>query len=118
MITAKHNGYAITLMEDWKDLMPKATRWGNLTGLFSYVIVGFEKCPTTSKEHGQAYVWFTTPVSFYTAKRFFYPAHVEVAQLSPNSNYDYCTKEHNFFAQGDINLISKIYHESKKAQNT
>lgn len=115
MSTPKNHGYCITIIEDWNTLMPKAVRWGALTDLFSYVIIGFEKCPSTGKQHGQGYVWFTKPVSFFTAKRFFTPAHVEVANLSPNCNYDYCTKDYNFFAQGDINLISKLYSDERKS---
>lgn len=61
-----------------------------------YAIQGFESCPTTGTLHGQGYVKFSKPVSFFTVKRLLNPAHVEVTREIPSRNIEYCRKSGTF----------------------
>lgn len=69
---------------------------------FLYAVFGMEKAPTTGTRHIQAYVVYHKRVRFPTVKRDFPRAHIEVAKGTPQQNYDYCTKDGDFYEIGTL----------------
>lgn len=61
----------------------------------TYLIVGFESCPTTGKMHYQCYVVWKKSHSLLQMREIFGGhGHYEVARGSAKQNFDYCSKEH------------------------
>lgn len=58
-----------------------------------YQVWGYEKCPTTGRDHWQGYVYFTNPRMFSSVRKLLAPHHVEIARGSVQQNEEYCKKD-------------------------
>lgn len=79
-----------------------------------YLVMGYEICPETKREHIQGYIHFKNATKGYPKiKKIEEKAHIEVARGTPEQNKKYCTKDGkfdeigNFPAQGKRNDILK-----------
>lgn len=66
---------------------------------YDYLVYGVEVCPSTGRWHLQGYIHFANPRSFKSVAALF-RWHIEVANGSPSSNFDYCSKEGAFVEFG------------------
>lgn len=71
--------------------------------LMSYMIVGNETCPTTGRQHQQGFVIFRQPTSRKACQIAIGDkvAHCEHAKGSVDSNVAYCSKEEDFWEEGE-----------------
>lgn len=67
-----------------------------------YLVVGRETAPSTGTPHLQGYVYMTERKRLSQMIRYVHGAHFEASKGSPESNKMYCTKEGDFFEQGEI----------------
>jgi len=67
----------------------------------SYVIVGYEICPTTGKSHLQGYCELDSPVRFSTLKRRFPTMHIEKRMGSAAQAIKYCKKDGKWTEYGE-----------------
>lgn len=65
-----------------------------------YFIAGFE-LGENKTPHIQGYVYFTNQVTLSSVSKMLPRAHLEVSKGNITSNYDYCTKDGEFFEYGD-----------------
>lgn len=70
-----------------------------------YLVVGFEKVKT---EHMQCYVYFLNACRISTLKQYVPRAHIEVSKGSPQQNYEYCTKDGEYFEFGQLPVKGHI----------
>lgn len=69
----------------------------------SYLIQGFEVCPTTSRPHLQGFIYFPNAVRFSTVQALLPPgSHLAVARGTPSHNRDYCSKDGDFLELGAV----------------
>jgi len=68
--------------------------------IIKYSAYGDEICPTTKKEHKQAFVIFKAPVRFRYVKNLFPTAHIERMRGSLLENEKYCSKEGSYHEYG------------------
>lgn len=68
---------------------------------YKYLCIGFEK-GESGTPHIQGYVTMTSPTSFNSMKNKLKKAHLEVAKGNAKQNREYCTKDGNFYEDGDI----------------
>jgi len=108
------NMYSFTYYGDFNECIIFTQYWQEqlARGNIEYFVLGFEKCPTTGADHGQGFVIFKDPVSFYTAKRLLKPAHVEMTRESATKNINYCQKSGKF-----ITFAHEKYFSAEKLDN-
>lgn len=74
---------------------------------YSYIVVGFEIAPTTGTPHLQGYVEFKSGKRITTmAKACPGPKYIP-CEGSAKENYDYCTKDGDFWEDGEISQQGK-----------
>jgi len=67
-----------------------------------YMIIGFEKAPTTGTEHFQGYVYYDNAKTFDVVKKLFPDTtHIEKAKGTPQQNYEYCKKGQHYQEFGE-----------------
>jgi hypothetical protein len=71
-----------------------------------YIIYGYEVAPSTGRPHLQGYVYFDNARSFEAVRKLI-PGHLEIAKGAPEQNFDYCSKDGNFFERGERPLSEK-----------
>lgn len=71
-----------------------------------YIIYGYEIAPVSGRPHLQGYVYFDNPRSFKAVTKLI-KGHIETAKGAPEQNYDYCSKDGNFFERGQRPLSDK-----------
>lgn len=98
MSNGRSRGWAITL---WKD----RDNWENgirLLETAEYYVYGHEICPSTGKEHIQAYGYWEDKMSFNEIKRWIPGHHWEQSKGNTLQNRNYCIKEGNFVENGKL----------------
>lgn len=71
-----------------------------LDSTFQYLVFGFE-VGKKGTPHMQGYIYFTNAHSQVSVKKILPRAHLLVAKGGPDSNYDYCSKDGNYWEFGD-----------------
>lgn len=71
-----------------------------------YLVMGRETCPKTKKQHFQCYVYFRDAKTISAAGKFFKKhwgkqPHMEPIKGTFLQNYDYCTKDKDFYQYGN-----------------
>ena len=66
---------------------------------FVYVVVGFE-IAESGTPHMQGYIYFSSKKTLVQMRKLFDGAHWEPAKGDPDQNYEYCTKDGDFFEAG------------------
>lgn len=99
----KTNMYSFTYYGDYNECLHFSDSWRQKIdeNQLEYFILGFENCPTTNTHHGQGFLIFKEPVSFFVAKRLLKPAHVEISVDSATKNISYCQKSGKFVTFAD-----------------
>lgn len=59
---------------------------------YTYLVFGYEVCPTTEKAHLQGYIHFTNGRSFEAVRRLLKGAHVSISAGTAQQNREYCLK--------------------------
>lgn len=77
-----------------------------LDATFEYLVFGFE-VGEKGTPHMQGYIYFKNAVIQSTVKGVLPRAHLEIAKGGPDSNYDYCSKDGNYYEFGDKPLQGK-----------
>jgi len=77
---------------------------------FQYLIIGCE-VGEQGTPHLQGYIYFTNARSQNSVKKILPRAHLLVAKGSPNSNYDYCSKDGSFYEFGDKPLQGRAVYD-------
>lgn len=78
-----------------------------------YIIFGHEIAPTTGTPHLQGYIYFKNRKSAKQMKKLLGDrAHFEKAKGNSKQNYDYCTKDGNFFEKGKRPLTKQEIDKS------
>lgn len=77
----------------------------NLNGNWQYILMGRETCPKTKKEHWQCFVYFKEAKTFNSTqklitKHFGIKPHIEACKGSIKDNYNYCSKDKDFYEFG------------------
>lgn len=68
-----------------------------------YLIYGRETCPTTGRPHLQGYISFKNPRSWKSVKADFPErVHLEISRGTPQQNYNYCTKDNDYYEFGEL----------------
>lgn len=67
-----------------------------------YFIYGNEICPTTKKQHKQAYIYYNNARSFKAVQKDFKGAHIEATKGTPNQAAEYCKKENEYYEYGEL----------------
>lgn len=78
-----------------------------------YIIYGYEICPHTGSHHLQGYVYFDCARSFKAVAKLL-DCHIAVAKGAPEQNYDYCSKDGNFYERGLRPLSDKAKGANEK----
>lgn len=89
-------GWCFTIWEDEFDMGIKLLKTAD------YAIWGSETCPTTNKQHLQAYGYWTNKISFNTLKKWVTKTHITVAKGTSEQNRAYCSKDGNFTEIGTM----------------
>lgn len=71
------------------------------SGVAKYIIYGFET-GEQGTEHIQGYVYYKNSQVLKTVKKHFPRAHLEVAQGTPQQNFNYCSKDGQFYELGTL----------------
>lgn len=66
-----------------------------------YLCFGRETCPKTKRLHLQGYIYFASAKSFSACRKLMAPRHIKVCDGDPQSNITYCSKEQDFYEQGE-----------------
>lgn len=68
-----------------------------------YMLLGFERGKQTGTPHIQGYLYLDNQIEKNVLKKKYMPrAHVEIAKGTPQQNYDYCSKELEYFEFGEL----------------
>lgn len=73
----------------------------------SYIIAGKEICPTTGRQHLQGYAQFKSGKRFSTLVKALKGPHYLVAKGNAKQNYEYCSKEGEFWEEGEVSEQGK-----------
>lgn len=66
-----------------------------------YLLYGKETCPSTGTPHLQGYVVWNSPCTFSAiSKKLPSGCHIEDAKADANFNYNYCTKDGDYYEEG------------------
>lgn len=66
-----------------------------------FLVQGYERCENTGNLHAQSYIQFYEPRSLRSAIDFIGSGtHVQIAKGSPHENFEYCTKDQQWFESG------------------
>lgn len=57
-----------------------------------YMIVGYETCPETKRDHYQGFVYFTNRRKWSSVRKLFEPSHIEPMEKTPVAAANYCKK--------------------------
>lgn len=105
-----------------------------LEATFEYLVFGFE-VGEKGTPHMQGYIYFKNALRQSSVKAILPRAHLEITKGSPDDNYDYCSKDGNFYEFGEKPLQGKakfhviqeamknpeenfhLYHQYRKAYN-
>lgn len=68
----------------------------------SYLIIGKETCPSSSRQHWQCYLVLKARQYFSYIKKRFPAAHIERSRGSPEENRSYCSKDGTFTEFGTL----------------
>lgn len=68
---------------------------------FKYLIIGFEKAPTTGTPHIQGFIQFYSPKTDMTVRAMIPLAHLQRTLGTPEQNIAYCSKEGVWFEYGE-----------------
>jgi len=79
-----------------------------------YSAYGDEKCPTTGKEHKQAFICFKNQKTFSAVKKLFPTAHIEAMKGRLEHNEKYCSKEGSYHEFGEKPMTQKDKGEKGK----
>lgn len=66
-----------------------------------YLVMGREKCPSTGTKHIQGYIYFKNAITFKSMNKMFNGAHITQANGTAEDNFKYCSKEGEFYEQGE-----------------
>lgn len=106
-----------------------------LDAMFEYLVFGFEVGGKKHTPHMQGYIYFKNAIRQVSAKKILPRAHLLVAKGGPDDNYDYCSKDGDYYEFGDKPLQGKakfhvieevmknpesnfhLYHQYRKAYN-
>lgn len=88
-------GFTITINNDKFDDLEQL-----LDLEFKYLIFGFEVGKNKTR-HIQGYVYFDNAISFNSLKKQLPRAHLEIARGSPVENFNYCSKDDDFYEFGE-----------------
>lgn len=72
-----------------------------------YSAYGDEKCPTTGKEHKQAFICFKDACRFSAVKKLFPTSHIETMKGRLEDNEKYCSKEGSYHEYGTKPMTRK-----------
>lgn len=91
---SRHKNYCLTIFnfDELKELEGEDIK---------YSAYGDEKCPTTGKEHKQAFVCFKNARYFNAVKKMFPTAHIEPMRGKLEDNEKYCSKEGSYHEFGE-----------------
>lgn len=67
-----------------------------------YFIYGNEICPSTKKQHKQAYIYYINARSFKAVQKDFKGAHIEATKGTPIQAAEYCKKENEYTEYGEL----------------
>ncbi|AUM61976.1 Rep [uncultured virus] len=67
-----------------------------------YMVLGFEVCPNTGRDHIQGYVYAKNPIRWSTVKDICVRAHIEESKGSPLQNLTYCSKTGLYVEFGNL----------------
>lgn len=67
----------------------------------TYLCFGQETCPETKRQHLQGYIYFANAKTFTACQKLLPDIHLEVSKGTAEENVVYCSKEGNFFEQGE-----------------
>ena len=73
----------------------------------SYMLFGYETCPTTGTPHLQGYVYFKHARTFQGVQKDIPRAHLEMAEGDVNVNFAYCTKTGGEFYERGIKPLTQ-----------
>lgn len=90
--------------------IPQAKHWVftsyekefKFTDKMQYLLYGYEKCPTTGRNHLQGYVCFKKKQKLSALKKLDATAHFEVRRGTIQQAIDYCKKEGRYVEFGDL----------------
>lgn len=68
---------------------------------FDYLIIGFE-VGEKGTSHIQGYIFYENAISFKSIKKKIPRAHIEKSKGTPQDNYDYCSKDGDYYEFGEL----------------
>lgn len=80
-----------------------------------YIIYGREKGEVEATPHLQGYLYFENARSLTAVSKLIPRGHIEVARGDATSNYNYCTKDNDYFEAGEKpnNMLPTTYDECR-----
>ena len=95
----KSRGFVFTLhdwtQQEWNTFQD----WNDC----QYLVVGKEVCPKTGRPHLQGYVYYKNPRSWNSVKKSLpNRCHLENAIASAIKNYEYCSKDGEYYEYGEM----------------
>lgn len=79
-----------------------------------YMIIGFEQGEKEETPHIQGYVYFENQRYFKSLSKLIPRAYIATAKGNPKQNYDYCTKEGNFYEHGELPISGRLTYDKMK----
>lgn len=68
---------------------------------YKYIVIGYERCPTTGREHLQGFINLQAPTKFNTVKaQIGVKSHIERTRGTDEQNRTYCVKSGEFIEDG------------------
>lgn len=128
-MSIRSRGWCFTINNDTIDDLIRL-----LDATFEYLVFGFE-VGEKGTPHMQGYIYFKNAVRQSTVKDIMPRGHLLVARGGPDQNYDYCTKDGDYYEFGDKPLQGRatfdkikdamdnpeenfhLYHQYRKAFN-
>lgn len=95
----RYHSFCFTLFDSHYNLF-------NLVGPWRYIVAGREICPKSKNQHYQCYIYFAQKLSFNNLKKKLLnhlgkATHIEAAFKDFETNFDYCTKDNDFYEWGE-----------------
>lgn len=78
-----------------------------------YIVYGYEIAPTTGRPHFQGYVYFDNARSLDAIKKLI-KGHILIAKGAPEQNYDYCSKDGQYYERGIRPISDKAKGANEK----
>lgn len=100
MSTKKARAWTFTEFED-PQVLWAGLQTGEMPEGIKYIVMGFETCPETERLHLQGYCQLKEPHPLsWMKKSLSHTAHFEIAARGFQENFDYCTKDGEWYEYG------------------